>query len=64
MHILRALNKTIPVLVIRIWDNGFRFVYWIRPGRMGKNWKKIYAEIRAPHSYSITVDDYGVESNG
>lgn len=65
IHVLRKLNKTVPVLTIRVWDtgrpSGLRFMYWIRPGRMGKNWQKIYATLKAPYSYDVTVDNYDVQ---
>jgi len=58
LPILRKLNEETPVLATKIDDNGVRFRYWIRPARMGKNWKRIYGTLQVPHSYDITVADF------
>lgn len=55
---LRLLSKTNPVLAARIWDNGWRFIYWIRPMRIGKNWKRIYAGLKISTEYDRTVNDF------
>lgn len=62
LHIVRKLSETQPVLTKRIWDNGFKFVYWIRPQKMGKNWKVIYSTLKVPYEYNITVTDFDVHA--
>ena len=42
---LERLAKKNDILFWRVWDNGFRFVYWIKPKRMGKVWKRAYARL-------------------
>lgn len=65
LHIIKKLDETEPVLTTQVWDQsnpGWRFKYWIRPKRMGKNWKRIYATLQVPASYDVRVSDFGVSS--
>lgn len=58
LPILRKLNEDVPVLATTIFDNGTRFMYWIRPKRMGKNWRRVYGTLQVPHDYDLTVADF------
>jgi len=58
LPILRKLNETTPVLATQIFDNGTRFMYWVAPKRMGKNWRRTYGRLQVPHDYDLTIADF------
>ena len=55
---LTRISKEEDILCKRVWDSGWRFIYWIKPKRLMKKWKYIYSKYQIPSNYETQYERY------
>lgn len=56
---LRQVGQGETILTKKCWtEHGWQFKYWIKPQRMGKNWKKVYRDLGIEPDYDVEFGDF------